>query len=232
MIKGKLIVIDGTDGSGKATQTTLLVKRLKKDGYKVKTIDFPRYYKNFFGQLIGECLSGSCGDFIKTDPHIASVLYAADRFESAKEIKQWLALGGVVIADRYVSSNQIHQGSKIADPKQRGEFLRWLDKMEYGIFGSPKPDLIVFLDVPIQISQRLLKLKDAKVKKRYLKGKNDLAEKNRSHLEDSRSSAIDLVKRSNHWKKIDCTEAGRILPKESIHHLVYNEVVKILNHKI
>ena len=107
---GKFIVIDGIDGSGKATQTKLLTNRLKNLGVKVKAIDFPRYYDNFFGKLLGEYLSGVYGDFTQVDPRVASVLYAADRFESSQQIKKWLATGYTVIADRYVSANQIHQG--------------------------------------------------------------------------------------------------------------------------
>ncbi len=228
MIKGKFIVIDGTDGSGKATQTSLLEKRLKKDGYKVKKIDFPRYDKNFFGKLIGECLVGDYGDFIALDPHIASVLYAADRFESSKEIKKWLTEGYIVLADRYVSSNQIHQGSKISNLIKRKEFLRWLDKMEYGVFDIPRPNLIVFLDVPIEITQKLLILKDQAKKKKYLKGKKDQAENDRLHLEKSRANAIEIVQKGNRWKKIDCSLSGNILPKEKIHELVYQVIKKVI----
>ena len=107
MKKGKLIVLDGSDGSGKATQTRFLLARLKKEGYRVKTLDFPQYEKNFFGKLIGECLVGDYGDFVKIDPHIGSVLYAADRYESKPVIERWLKQGFVVVLDRYVSSNQI-----------------------------------------------------------------------------------------------------------------------------
>ncbi len=147
---GKLIVIDGIDGSGKATQVALLKKRLQQEGVRVKTIDFPRYYNNFFGGLIGEYLSGKYGDFIAMDPRVASVLYAADRFESSKEIKKWLDEGYVVLADRYVSANQIHQAGKIDEPKVRKEFLAWLDTMEYEVFQIPRPDLVVYLDVPLR----------------------------------------------------------------------------------
>jgi dTMP kinase len=229
MSKGKFIVIDGTDGSGKATQTALLENRLKKDGYKVKKIDFPRYYNNFFGKLIGECLAGDYGDFISLNPHIASVLYAADRFESSPDIKKWLAYGYIVLSDRYVSSNQIHQGGKISNPAKRKEFLRWLDKMEYGVFDIPKPNLIIFLDVPISVTQKLLKLKDQVVKKKYLKGKKDQAENNLVHLEKSRANAISIVKKANHWKKINCTERDELLSKEKIHDLVYQRIKKLLN---
>jgi len=226
--KGKFIVIDGTDGSGKATQTALLEKRLKKEGRKVKKIDFPQYYKNFFGKLIGECLAGDYGDFIALDPHIASVLYAADRFESSAQIKKWLAEGFVVLADRYASSNQIHQGSKITDVTKRRAFLKWLEKMEFGVFGIPKPDLIVFLDVPIAVTQNLLKQKDQTVKKKYLKGKKDQAENDQVHLIKSRDGAIAIVKNTNNWKKIDCTKLGQILTKEIIHEMVYDKIKQIV----
>lgn len=118
MKKGKLIVIDGTDGSGKATQVKLLVKRLKKSGRKVKAIDFPQYYDNFFGKTIGECLIGENGNWAKINPRIASVLYAADRWESSKKVKKWLKGGYFVIADRHASSNQIHQGGKVLETKK------------------------------------------------------------------------------------------------------------------
>ncbi|MEK7181986.1 MAG: thymidylate kinase, partial [Patescibacteria group bacterium] len=100
--KGKLIVIDGTDGSGKATQTDLLLKRFKKEGLLVKKLDFPRYEDNFFGKFIGECLAGEHGDFVSLDPRIASSLYAFDRFETKPLIEKWLSAGYTVILDRYV----------------------------------------------------------------------------------------------------------------------------------
>ncbi len=106
-------MIDGIDGTGKATQAKLLVQRLRREGQKVQAIDFPNYYKNFFGKLLGNYLSGKYGDFAEVDPHVASVLYAADRFESSPQIERWLKEGNIVVADRYVSANQIHQGGKI-----------------------------------------------------------------------------------------------------------------------
>jgi len=115
--KGKLIVIDGTDGSGKATQVALLVKRLKKEGKTVKIVDFPEYYKNFFGAFIGHCLSEQYYKFLNVHPKIASVLYAADRWESSEELRNWLKKGHIVIANRYVSANQIHQAGKIKSVK-------------------------------------------------------------------------------------------------------------------
>ncbi len=149
--KGKLIVIDGTDGSGKATQVALLTKRLKKDGYTIKNVDFPEYYKNFFGKFIGHCLSEQYYNFVKVHPKIASVLYAGDRFESKEQIEKWLKSGYIVLANRYVSANQIHQGGKIKSAKKRADFIKWLDEMEYKVFKIPRPDVVFYLDLPISI---------------------------------------------------------------------------------
>lgn len=229
MKKGKLIVLDGADGSGKATQAKLLLARLKKEGYRVKTLDFPQYEKNFFGKLIGECLVGDYGDFVKIDPHIGSVLYAADRYESKPQIERWLKKGYVVVLDRYVSSNQIHQGGKIRESKRQREFLTWLDTMEHGVFGLPRPDRIIYLDVPTQISQSLLKTEDQKRKKVYVsKRKTDLVENDEEYMRRSRENALKLVKKLNAWTKIDCTKRGELLSREAIAEKVWTEVKKAL----
>lgn len=229
MKKGKLIVIDGTDGTGKATQTALLVNRLKKAGVKVKAIDFPQYENNFFGELIGECLAGKYGvEYLKIDPHIISVLYAADRWESSKKIKEWLDKGYVVIADRYVSANQIHQGGKISDDKKRNEFLSWLDKMEHGVFKIPRPDAVVYMDLPIKTVLKLLESKEVLAKKKYLKGRTDLAESDRKHLEDSRRGGLKIVASLNNWHSVDCSKDDWIMSREEIHEQVFSKIKNIL----
>ena len=213
-------MIDGIDGSGKATQVKLLAEKFKQLKIPVKTIDFPRYEDNFFGKLIGEYLSGLYGDFIQTDPRVASVLYAADRFESSQQIKDWLEQGFLVIADRYVSANQIHQGGKIKNNKQRKTFLAWLDKMEYEVFKIPRPDLIIYLDVPFEVSREWLKQKIAKRKKKYLKGRKDVAEDNLLHLKNSRLSALSLVENNKNWFRIECCRGMACLSPEQVHGLV------------
>lgn len=228
MRKGRFIVIDGTDGSGKATQVKLLVKRLRQNGYRVKNIDFPRYYDNFFGKFIGECLANGHGNFVELDPYITSVLYAADRYESAEQIKRWLAKGNIVIADRYASSNQIHQGGKIDNAAARKNFLAWLEKMEFGVFKIPKPDLIVYLEVPIEITQGLLSGKRAARKKRYLNGKKDIVESSRRYLDNSKRSAIKLVKENNNWLKVDCAVADKLMSRREISEAVWDRVVNFL----
>lgn len=119
---GKLIVIDGIDGAGKATQTKLLIERLRETGYKTATLDFPQYYNNFFGHLIGRFQNNEFGDAPTASPYLASVLYAADRWETKEKIEKWLEEGRIVILDRYASSNQIHQGGKIFDTEAKKSF--------------------------------------------------------------------------------------------------------------
>ncbi len=227
--RGKLIVIDGTDGVGKATQTKLLVARLKKEGVKVKTLDFPQYYKNFFGHFIGAMLTGQYGDFLHTDPFIASVMYAADRFESKPTIEKWLAEGSVVILDRYVSANQLHQGGKIKDPKKRKYFLKWLDTMEHQVFGLPRPDLIIYLHLPMKSVLKLLTQKDRTRKARYAKGKKDTVEADPQYLAAAQESALKLIREKANWRKIECEGAGGILSKEAIHEKVFQTVKKIIH---
>ncbi len=219
MKKGKLIVIDGLDGSGKETQSKKLIDFLKSNEKLVKMLDFPRYDDNFFGKFVKGCLNGQYGDFLELDPHIASVVYASDRFESSEEIKKLLKKEYFVVLDRYVSANQIHQGGKIKDPRKRKEFLDWLDKMEYDIFKIPKPDIVIFLDMPIKLSQKLLKDSNKKM---------DIVEQNLIYQENSRNCALDLVKENINWEKIDCTRNGNLKSIKEIN-IELIEILKKVN---
>jgi len=218
----KLIVIDGSDGSGKATQTKLLVNKLRRGGVKVKTLDFPQY-DNFFGEFIGGCLTGEYGNFLTLDPHITSILYAADRFESSEKLKKWLDDGFTVVLDRYVSANQIHQGGKIFDATKRKKFLQWLDMMEYDTFKLPRPDRVIYLDVPITTSIGLLK--QSQQKKQYQKdGKKDLVEQSRDYLENARRSALWLARENKNWVRIQCVQNSTLRSIENIH----EEIMKVI----
>ncbi|MBP6884707.1 MAG: deoxynucleoside kinase [Candidatus Pacebacteria bacterium] len=226
--KGKLIVIDGTDGSGKATQTELLKKRLTKEGKTVKVVDFPEYYDNFFGEFLGHCLSEQYYNWVNIHPKIASVVYAADRFESKEKIEGWLKKGYVVLANRYVSANQIHQGGKIKNPKKRAEFMKWLEKMEYDTFKIPKPDLVFYLNVPMKIVERLLKARNIDHARAYLGKKKDVHETDMNFLKNSQKSALWLALREKNWKKIECAPKDEILPREEIHNEIYKTVKRVL----
>ncbi|MBI2630704.1 deoxynucleoside kinase [Candidatus Nomurabacteria bacterium] len=226
--RGKLIVIDGTDGSGKATQAGLLIKHLKKDGYTVKVVDFPEYYSNFFGAFIGHCLSEQYYNFVKVHPKIASVLYAADRFESKDKIIKWLKEGNIVVANRYASANQIHQGGKIANTKKRENFLKWLAQMEYEVFKIPRPDAVFYLDVPIPIVMKLIRERNKENNRAYLGKKKDVVEKDKNYMENSRKSALWLADTQKGWIKVECVKKGILDTRENIHEKIYEKVKKII----
>jgi dTMP kinase len=225
---GKLIVIDGTDGSGKATQVAFLEKRLRKEGHKVKLVDFPEYYKNFFGKFIGHCLTEQYYNFVGVHPKIASVLYAADRWESSENIKQWLTKGYVVLANRYVSSNQIHQGGKIKDTKKRKAFIEWLDEMEHSVFKIPRPHIVLYLSVPFDVAQQMMKERNKTAVRNYAGNKKDVHEVDVAFQKNSRESALWLSKHLPYFKKIDCAPKKEILSREEIHELVYENIKKII----
>lgn len=222
--QGKLIVFDGNDGSGKATQAELLLERLKDDGREVRIIDFPRYYDNQLGEFIGECLRGDHGDFAGLDPKIASVLYAADRYESRSTIMEWLKEGMIVLCDRYVSANMIHQGGKIDDHYERETFIAWLEKLEYETFDLPKPDLVIYLEVPVQISLDNMKQKNEK----YTAGQHDQHENNRVFLQNSHDTAQWLASQHDYWETIDCASGNVMRTRAEIHEDVYAIVERVV----
>ncbi|MSU74212.1 hypothetical protein EXS57_00330 [Candidatus Kaiserbacteria bacterium] len=217
MQKGKFIVLDGNDGSGKATQSRMLVKRLSDENIASLTIDFPGYDRNFFGAFLGECLAGKHGDFLHMDPKVASAIYALDRLESSKEIFNALEQSEVVIADRFSSSNQIHQGGKIADERERVLFLEWLDKMEHNVLEIPRPNLIIYLRVPVEISLKLLSDKRATKNKLLGEGIKDTVEEDRTYLERSHETANWLSTHQKNWKVIDCVSQSGMRSVEDIH---------------
>ncbi|HEY4512942.1 MAG TPA: dTMP kinase [Candidatus Paceibacterota bacterium] len=226
--RGKLIVIDGTDGSGKTTQVNLLIKHLRKDGRKVKFIHFPRYEDNFFGKFIAHCLSEQYYNWVNIHPKIASVVYAADRWESKEKIERWLRQGYVVVMDRYISSNQIHQGGKIPNVKKREAFMKWLAEMEYKVFKIPAPDLTVYLSLPVEMVLKLIKDRNYKGARAYLGSKKDVHEKDRNFLENSIKSALWLAKTQRGWMKIECMEGGELRSFPDIHEEIYKKIKKVL----
>lgn len=224
MRKGLFIVLEGNDGSGKATQTELLLQRFRDSGQSAEKVDFPNYGRSVFGDLLGECLAGKRGDFVNLDPKIASSLYALDRFESSKLIREKLESGISVIADRYAGSNQIHQGGKIANLDERKAFLKWLEKVEFEILGIPRPDIILYLRVPLENSLALLHEK--REAKNSILGANDrdVVEEDRLYLERSAAAADWLAERESGWHVIDCVDNGTMLSREQIHELLWEPI--------
>lgn len=217
MHAGKLIVIDGTDGSGKATQTELLVKRLRQEGHQVETIAFPRHgLPSVAG--VDAYLRGVFGPAQEVDPRFTSMLYAWDRFVAAPQIREWLKDGKIVIADRYTSANQGHQAGKISDHGERDEFLGWLDELEYGFFKIPKPDLTVLLYVPPEVSQQLA------VQRGAVTGQGtDIHEADADHLQKA-SEAFRYVAEKYRWPIVECAPHGQLLTINQVHQLLWDQV--------
>lgn len=227
MKTGAFVVIDGIDGAGKATQAQLLCERLTAEGIPNEKIDFPRYGQPFFGELLGECLAGKRGDFVHLDPKIASTLYALDRFEASEEIREWLMEGKVVVADRFSSSNQIHQGGKVVDAEKRNAFLSWIDRMEHDVLGIPRPHAVIYLRVPVDTSMALLSTQREAKNKELADGEKDSVEKDRMYLERSYESAEELAKNPD-WHIIDCVENDEMRSREAVHDDVYKVVSGLL----
>ncbi len=221
---GKFIVIDGTDGSGKATQTKLLVEKLEKANYPVKMIDFPQYGQKCAG-LVEEYLNGKYGSALEVGPYRASIFYACDRYAAAPQINEWLKQGNLVISNRYVSSNMGHQAGKIADLIERDKFLEWLFNLEYNIFGIPTPDLNILLYLPPEIGQQLV---DKKGSRDYVGGqKRDIHEADLQHLPDA-AKAYKYVADKYNWITIDCAPDNQLLGIEDVHNLLWQEIIKTL----
>lgn len=210
MSKGKLIVIEGLDGSGKNTQSGILTQTLKNMGYQTKELSFPCYGEPSCA-LVEMYLNGEFGD--KPDsvgPYAASTFYAVDRYASYK--KDWGSFyekGGIVIANRYVTSNLVHQMTKL--PKEEWEpFAAWLSDLEYDKFGIPKPDLVVFLDMPVEVSQKLMLCRYHGDEK-----KKDIHEKDVAYLLKCHEAAA-YATRQQGWHGIACSNNGEPLTIEEI----------------
>jgi dTMP kinase len=198
---GKLIAVEGIDGSGKQTQVRLLARELGSRGYQVLSTGFPQY-GSWFGKLVGQFLNGDFGDLNTLDPHLTALLYAGDRFESKQPIVAALESGGIVLADRYIASNLAHQIARSA-PEKRVEFRAWIEHLEYNIYGLPKEDLVLYLRLPPSEAQTLVAKKSAR---QYTNSAHDILEADIRHLHDAADLYDELSHRPN-WKTIECFDA-------------------------
>jgi dTMP kinase len=226
--RGKFIVIEGTDGSGKTEQFNRLLLRLP-EGFAFKTLDFPQYDEPS-SYFVREYLNGNYGALEDADvgPRRASLFYALDRFDaSEKKLKRWLADGTTVIANRYVGSNMGHQGGKIGDEKKRKDFFKWLYELEYGICGIPRPDLNIILHMPAEIAQELV---DRKTARDYIGGKKrDLHEENLEHLRHAEKIYLEMAKLfPDNFAVVECAPDGKLLSIEAIHEKVWTVARKTL----
>jgi dTMP kinase len=223
--KGLFIVLDGTDGSGKATQAGLLIKRLREKDYKVEQIDFPQYGKKS-AVLVEEYLNGKYGKAREVGPYRASVFYACDRYVASARIEKWLKDGRIVICNRYVTANMGHQGGKIKDGKERKKFFKWLYDLEYNIFSVPKPDINLILHVNIAVAQKMI---DLKKKRNYLKGKEkDIHESDLGHLRDAEKAYLEITRIFPDISLIECMSKGKIMSREKINDIIWSKLKRRL----
>ena len=223
---GKLIVIAGIDGSGKTEQTKRLVQRLRDEGYSAAEEEFPRYEESFFGRTVGRYLRGELGPTASIDPHLASVLYAGDRWEARERMVAALGRGEVLVCNRYVSANLAHQGGKIAAPESREAFFEWVEELEYGVFRIPRPDQIVFLRVPPDVAAGLV---DGRAARSYLGDrKKDGHEADDSHLANAHAVYEYLCDSRPNWRRVECVRNGQLLGIEEVAELVWEVVGPVL----
>ncbi len=223
--QGKFIVIDGTDGSGKATQTKMLVERLEKNGYPVEMADFPQYGEKSAG-MVENYLNGKYGTAEDVGPFRASIFYAIDRYDASFKIKKWLREGKTVVSNRYVTANMGHQGGKIKEAKKRQEYFKWLYDLEYRLFDIPRPDINIILHVDALAAQKLV---DDKAKREYINGrKRDLHEKDINHLRRAEQVYLEIARQFSDIELIECSPQNKILPREQINDLLWQRIKKHL----
>lgn len=224
-LSGKLIIIEsGSDASGKATQTKRLFDRLIDEGHDVKKVEYPNY-KSDSSALVKMYLKGDFGkNASDVDPYVASTFFTVDRYASFKtEWEDFYTSGGIIIADRYTTSNMVHQASKM-DVSERDKYLDWLTEYEFNMFKIPKPDCVIFLDVPIEYSTELMKNRKNKITGEEEK---DIHELDIDYLTKCYNNSIDIAKKYN-WSKIDCVENGKLKSINDIHKEVYNYAIRTI----
>ena len=221
-MQGKLIVLEGTDGSGKATQTELLCRRLQTAGQELRKLDFPRYGEPACAP-VELYLHGAFGEKPgDVNAYAASTFYAVDRYASYKQ--DWGPFyenGGLLIADRYTTSNAVHQTAKMPET-ERAAFLDWLFDFEYRLLGLPKPDHVFYLDLPTELSEKMLRSRESATHTTA-----DIHEADHSYLAESRRAGRQAAERCG-WTIIDCVKDGELRSIEEIHEEIFKIVSALL----
>lgn len=219
---GRIYVVDGCDSSGKATQAEVVYQRLLKEGISVRKLTFPNYESDS-SALVKMYLRGDFGENADdVDSYVASTFFAVDRYASyMTDWKAFYESGGILICDRYTTSNMVHQASKIDNEEEKSVFLEWLFELEYGIYKLPKPQAVLFLDMPPEYARSLMKDRNNKITGEAQK---DIHESDDDYLEKSYYNAIYVAKKFG-WQTIACVEDGQVKPIEVISDLVYAWII-------
>lgn len=224
MSKGKLITIEAGDGSGKATQTKALYDRLLAEGYQVLKVEYPDYQSES-SALVRMYLGGEFGQQAENvSAYGASAFFAVDRYASyLLKWRQAYESGWIILADRYTTSNMVHQAVKLKNSAEREKFLTWLWDFEFGRLKLPVPDRVIYLDMPPEISDRLINSRAAKDSSR----KKDIHEKDTSYLHHCHRAYNEVAEKYG-WVKISCAQQGNLRTVQDIHEDVYQAVKEIL----
>lgn len=221
-MQGKLIVFEGTDGSGKATQSELLCQELTRRGVPYRKLTFPRYQEES-SALVRLYLGGAFGQKPgDVNAYAAAAFYSVDRYASYKQ--DWGAFyesGGLLIADRYTTSNAVHQTAKLP-PEQRDAFLDWLFDFEYRLLGLPAPTLVLYLDMPTEVTERMMRRRESDTHTTA-----DIHERDADYLRHCRENAAHVVERCG-WTRIDCACGGAPRTIEDIHREVMDSVADLI----
>ena len=220
---GKLIVIEGTDGSGKSTQFKLLTQRMEQEGHDFRKLVFPQYAEPS-SALIRMYLGGEFGTKPSdVNAYAASAFYAVDRYASFKKVwGDWYENGGLILSDRYTTSNAVHQASKEPEDKQ-GDFLQWLYDFEYTRLGLPAPDLVIYLDVPTDFTEAMMRKRESDTNTTA-----DIHEQDMAYLATCRRTGK-MAADYYGWTVIQCVKDGKMRSIEDIHEEIYGHVAARLN---
>lgn len=224
-MNGKLIIIEsGSDASGKATQSEELLKKLIADGYNVRKVEYPNY-KSESSTLVKMYLRGDFGkNADDVDAYIASTFFTADRYASFKtEWEEFYRSGGIVIADRYTTSNMVHQASKM-EIEERDKYLDWIEDYEYNLFKIPRPDEVIFLNVPVDYS---IKLMENRKNKFTGEDEKDIHESDKNYLRKTYNNSLYIADKYN-WKRVECVENEQLRTIKDISNEIYGIVKNIL----
>jgi dTMP kinase len=223
MSKGKLIIIEAGDGSGKATQTRALYEHLLADGHRVHRIEFPDYEADS-SMLVRMYLRGDFGGHAEdVNAFAASTFFAVDRYASFRmKWKKFYDAGDIILADRYTTSNMVHQAVKLTDAKDRDEFLDWLWDLEFTKMGLPVPDRVVFLNMDPAIADRLIAARAQETGQA-----KDIHEKDADYLHRCHQAYVALAQKYG-WSQVKCDQAGKLRSIEAIHAEVYQAIREIL----
>ena len=222
MSKGKLIVFEGTDGSGKATQSKLLLERLQREGFDCRPLTFPRYGKPSAAPL-EEYLHGAYGPHPEAvHAYAASTFFAVDRYAPSQQAwGKYYESGGILVADRYTTSNAVHQASKLPEG-ERQAFLKWLFDFEYRLLQLPEPTLVFYLDVPTEITEKMMRCREAQTNTTA-----DIHEQDDGYLRACRRAAQKTAEECA-WHCIDCSQNGEMRNAGDIHEEIYRCVRELL----